>query len=231
MKRFRVRVLTLDSYLAAANLGHTIARGQHSWAYHAAVQLAYPSRAGRAVSAATGSGWTIGWVAVSPRDEASESNIGVAGKTRLLLGETSLPEVSFMGQEDLCTFLLILYSTISRGVAPLGNHVRHFDSIVTSKRDKVSAYCTGYCLDETLSSSSDARSAGGLLVSLWHPLDSETPQSTTSLVRCDPVTIQVKHIPTGLFRTGPRERSREEFWANHGNGAGVGPYDSAQGSR
>lgn len=37
--------------------------------------------------------------------------------------------------------------------------------------------------------------------------------------------------PTGLFRTGPRERRREEFWANHGNGARVCPYDSAQGSR
>lgn len=79
-------------------------------------------------------------------------------------------------------------------MAPLGSHVRHFDSIVTSKRDKVSAYRTGYCLDETLSSSSDARSAGGLLVSLWRPLDSETAQSTVLLVRCDPVTIQVKHV-------------------------------------
>ncbi|KFY43689.1 hypothetical protein V494_01847 [Pseudogymnoascus sp. VKM F-4513 (FW-928)] len=73
------------------------------------------------------------------------------------------------------------------------------------------------------------------LVACWSaygtPLGSETAPFSAyvgGLVLCDPVTIQVKHacpVPDHA------REAREESWANHGIGAGVGPYDSAQGSR
>lgn len=47
--------------------------------------------------AATGSGWTIGWVAVSARDEASESNIGVAGTTPGGLNGGSAVDIASFG--------------------------------------------------------------------------------------------------------------------------------------